>query len=77
MEQQQMEMQMQQQQHVQQQQQSQLRAQASTQQTEELEDQEIFVPLRQIGKVQRNALAEATAMAKVRNILNVLSLTIF
>ena len=70
-------MQKMQQEEVQQQQSTKLQAQATTQQTEELEDQEIFVPLRQIGKVQRNALAEATAMAKVRNILNVLPLTIF
>ena len=30
----------------------------------DLENQEFFVPLKQIGSVQKNALAEATAMAK-------------
>lgn len=33
----------------------------------EMEDQEIFVPLKQIGKMQKNALAEATAMAKMKD----------
>ena len=51
----------------QQQQSTKLQAQATTQQSEELEDQEIFVPLRQIGRVQKNALAEATAMAKMKD----------
>ena len=32
-----------------------------------MEDQEIFVPLKQIGKMQKNALAEATAMAKMKD----------
>merc|ERR1719288_608789 len=53
---------------MQKQQQSKLHAQASsTQQSEELEDQEFFVPLRQIGRVQKNALAEASAMAKMKD----------
>ena len=33
----------------------------------EMEDQDIFVPLKQIGKMQKNALAEATAMAKMKD----------
>ena len=33
---------------------------------EELEAQEFFVPLKNIGKVQKNALADATAMAKTK-----------
>ena len=31
---------------------------------QDLENHEFFVPLKQIGSVQKNALAEATAMAK-------------
>ena len=38
-----------------------------THESQELEDQEIFVPLRHIGKMQKNALAEATAMAKMKD----------
>ena len=37
-------------------------AQSAAQQ--DLENHEFFVPLKQIGSVQKNALAEATAMAK-------------
>merc|ERR1719167_1188517 len=33
----------------------------------ELDDQDFFVPLRHIEKVQKNALSEATAMAKMRD----------
>ncbi|XP_040579945.2 uncharacterized protein [Lepeophtheirus salmonis] len=35
--------------------------------TEELADQDFFVPLKDIGKVQRNALANAAAMAKMKD----------
>ena len=38
-----------------------------TEQTEELADQEIFVPLRHVNQMQKNALAEATAMAKMKD----------
>ena len=38
-----------------------------TEQTENLEDQEIFVPLRHVNKMQKNALAEASAMAKMKD----------
>ena len=34
---------------------------------EEMQDQDIFVPLRHINRVQKNALSEATAMAKMRD----------
>ena len=37
---------------------------AQTQAQQDLENHEFFVPLKQIGSVQKNALAEATAMAK-------------
>ena len=41
-------------------------SQSQQKQVEELEAQEFFVPLKNIGKVQKNALAEATAMAKTK-----------
>merc|ERR1719309_1717 len=34
---------------------------------EEVQNQDIFVPLRHVGKVQKEALSEATAMAKMRD----------
>ena len=37
---------------------------AQTQAQQDLENHEFFVPLKQIGSVQKNALAEAMAMAK-------------
>ena len=47
---------------------SKMSAQATTtSQSEELEDQDIFVPLRDIGRMQKNALAEAQAMAKMKD----------
>ena len=38
-----------------------------SQSAEDVQDQDIFVPLRHINKVQKNALSEATAMAKMRD----------
>lgn len=37
-----------------------------TQQQQALENQEFFVPLKNIGQVQKSALADATAMAKTK-----------
>merc|ERR1719334_59099 len=41
--------------------------QFESQTVETVEDQDIFVPLRHIAKVEKNALSEATAMAKMRD----------
>merc|ERR1719322_1805206 len=41
--------------------------QQAPQQQQEMIHQEFFVPLRQINQVQKNALAEATAMAKMKD----------
>merc|ERR1719234_2246214 len=41
--------------------------QPAKQSAEDVQDQDIFVPLRHINKVQKNALSEATAMAKMRD----------
>ena len=43
---------------------AQTQAQPTLDAAADLENQEFFVPLKQIGSVQKNALAEATAMAK-------------
>merc|ERR1712213_5753 len=48
------------------QQQQAAKTQQAPQQHQEIH-QEFFVPLRQIDKVQKNALAEATAMAKMKD----------
>merc|ERR1711970_1036312 len=49
-------------------QQSLLQAQQQTVETAgDIEDQDFFVPLKHIAKVKKNALSEATAMAKMRD----------
>merc|ERR1719278_1437388 len=47
--------------------QSKIQQQPAGQSAEEVQDQDIFVPLRHINKVQKNALSGATAMAKMRD----------